>query len=325
MAKRCAPTQQGFVRFQAMELLLAGYSEEEVARISDRDERTIRRWLDLFNAGGIDRLALKGYAGQPRKIDAERFAAEYVPLVLEPARAGETHWTALKFHGYLKAEYREELSYSTLLRYLHENELALQYPRCWPERQNEEERQAYLDRHKDLCAEAGVSLWYADEAGFEGDPRPRRRWVKVGSKPRVPYLGDHIRHEVIGAVNPRRGELFSLVVPHSDHLVFQTFPDELAKHTRVHEPKKRVMLILDNASWHKHSSLHWHHITPCYLPAYSPDFNPIEAIWRVLKDRFFNQWIAKSPEQLMERLCEALRSLLADEAASIASVAHLVD
>ena len=115
MAKRCAPTQQGFVRFQAMELLLAGYSEEEVARISDRDERTIRRWLDLFNAGGIDGLALKGYAGQPRKIDAERFAAEYVPLVLEPARAGETHWTALKFHGYLKAEYREELSYSTLL------------------------------------------------------------------------------------------------------------------------------------------------------------------------------------------------------------------
>ena len=43
--------------------------------------------------------------------------------MLEPARAGETHWTALKFHGYLKTEYREELSYSTLLRYLHENVL----------------------------------------------------------------------------------------------------------------------------------------------------------------------------------------------------------
>ena len=109
-----------------MELLLAGYSEQEVARISDRDERTIRRWLELYNARGISGLALKGYAGQPRKIDAERFGAEY----------------------------REELSYSTLLRYLDENELALRYPRCWPERQNEEERQAYLGKHKELCAQA---------------------------------------------------------------------------------------------------------------------------------------------------------------------------
>lgn len=82
VAKWCALMQQGFVRFQALELLLAGYCEQEAARISDCDERTVRRWLELFNARGINGLALKGYAGQPRKIDAERFAAEYVPLVL---------------------------------------------------------------------------------------------------------------------------------------------------------------------------------------------------------------------------------------------------
>lgn len=324
MAKRCAPTQQGFVRFQALELLLEGYTEREVARISDRDERTIQRWLAAFNERGIDGLALKGYAGRPRKIEAEKFSAQYVPLLLDPDRAGETHWTALKFHGYLKAEYREELSYATLLRYLHENELALRYPRRWPERQNEQEREEYLRKHRKLCADSEVSLWYCDEAGFEGDPRPRRRWVKVGSRPRIPYLGDHIRHHVIGAVNPEQGELFSLVVPHSDHLVFQTFLDELAKHTNHSEPNRRTVLVLDNASWHKHSSLNWHHITPCYLPAYSPDYNPIEAIWRVLKDRFFNGWIAKTPDQLIERLCAALRSLIAAEISTISSVAHLL-
>lgn len=324
VAKRCAPTQQGFVRFQALELLLQGYSQGEVARISDRDERTVQRWLAAFNERGIDGLALKGRAGRPRKIDAQRFGAEYVPLVLEPERAGETHWTALKFHGYLKEQYREELSYSTLIRYLHENKLELRYPRRWPERQNEQERQEYLRKHEQLCNDACISLWYCDEAGFEGDPRPRRRWVKVGSRPRVPYLGDHIRYHAIGAVSPRRGELFSLVVPHSDHLVFQTFLNELAKYTSQREPHKRIVLILDNASWHKHASLNWHDITPCYLPAYSPDYNPIEAIWRVLKERFFNGWIAKTPEALIERLCDAIRSLLAGEISSISSVQHLL-
>jgi transposase len=47
-------------------------------------------------------------------------------------------------------------------------------------------------------------------------------------------------------------------------------------------PKKRnkkVILVLDNASWHKAKSLNWHHIEPVYLPPYSPDFNPIERFW----------------------------------------------
>lgn len=324
VAKRCAPRQGGFVRFQALEFLRSGYSEEEVARLSSRDSRTIRRWIEAFNERGIDGLALKYHSGRPRKIAGEKFKAEYVPLVLDPRCAGETHWTALKFHGFLKAEYEEELSYATLLRYMHENKLALRYPRRWPERQNEESRKEFLRRHRTLARNKKISMWYCDEVGFEGDPRPRRTWVAIGSRPRVPYLGDHIRHHVVGAVNAKRGEIFSLVVPHSDRFVFQAFLDELAKHTARVDKRKKVVLVLDNASWHKYSGLNWHHISPFYLPAYSPDFNPIEAIWRVLKERFFNGWIAKSPEQLIERICFAMCSLIKDEISSIASTAHLI-
>ncbi|MCB0310642.1 MAG: transposase [Bdellovibrionales bacterium] len=71
------------------------------------------------------------------------------------------------------------------------------------------------------------------------------------------------------------------VVPHSGHLVFQAFPDELAKHTQRLQPDEKIILILDNASWYKHSSLDWHHRKPCYLPPYAPDLIPIEGIWRV--------------------------------------------
>ena len=136
------------------------------------------------------------------------------------------------------------------------------------------------------------------------------------------FEGDHIRYNAIGAVSPENGELFSLVVPHSDKDVFQIFLDEFAKHT--FKTKKNVILVLDNASWHKHSKLNWHHITPCFLPAYSPDFNPIEQIWRVLKERFFNGWIAKSIEELIDRISLAIRSLLKDDISSIASLKHLL-
>ena len=60
VAKRCAPTQRGFVRFQSFEFLRAGYSQGEVARLSGRAVRTIRRWIEAFSAKGLDGLALKG-------------------------------------------------------------------------------------------------------------------------------------------------------------------------------------------------------------------------------------------------------------------------
>ena len=81
--------------------------QEEVARISGRGSRTVRRWVEAFNEKGLDGLALKGSSGRPRKIDAMKFAAEYIPLVLEPELGGENHWTALKFHGYLTRTYPE--------------------------------------------------------------------------------------------------------------------------------------------------------------------------------------------------------------------------
>jgi transposase len=322
VAKQCAPTQQGFIRFQAIELLLQDYAQSEVARISGRNARTIRMWLSTFNERGLDGVALKGYAGRPRKIDVEKFKAKYVPLVLEPARAKESHWTALKFHGYLEGKCRERLGYSTLLRYLEENDIALRYPRRWPERQDKGKRKKFLNKLRGLEANRKSSIWFCDEAGFEGDPRPRRVWVRKGSKPKVPYLGDHIRYNVAGAVCPKQGRFFSLVVPHSDKDVFQVFLNELAKHTATRG--KNIILVLDNASWHRHSELNWHHITPCYLPPYSPDLNPIEEIWKFLKDQFFTNWIAKSPEQLIERLCLAIRSLIRDDIASIASMDHLL-
>jgi len=38
-----------------------------------------------------------------------------------------------------------------------------------------------------------VKLWFCDECGVEGDPRPRRRWVQPGQARTVPNLGDHIK------------------------------------------------------------------------------------------------------------------------------------
>ena len=44
---------------------------------------------------------------------------------------------------------------------------------------------------------------------------------------------------------------------------------------------------MDNASWHKSKSLRFGAFEPTYLPPYSPDFNPIERLWLILKAEWF--------------------------------------
>jgi len=58
--------------------------------------------------------------------------------------------------------------------------------------------------------------------------------------------------------------------------------------------------------------LNWHHFEVHYLPGYSPDFNPIERLWLRLKADFFSDFIAKSPDELTQRLCHALTSFMND-------------
>ena len=194
-------------------------------------------------------------------------------------------------------------------------------PQPWPERQNQEQRRQFQEELAALANDPQVELWFGDECGVEGDPRPRRRWAQPGKPRTVPYLGDHIRQNVIGVVAPQPGKFFGLIVDGVDGDVFQFFLDELAKA----EPKKegvRQILIVDNASWHRAARINWHHFETKFLPGYSPDFNPIERLWLRLKADWFWDFIARSPQELSDRLCQALRSFMDDprKTASICSV-----
>jgi len=148
-----------------------------------------------------------------------------------------------------------------------------------------------------------VDFWFCDEAGIQANPRPYLVWAKKGSKPTIPYLGEHWHQSVIGAVRPADGRFFSLIVTKGNTDLFQVFLDEL--HHHIH-PTRRTLLILDNVSFHKAQRLRWGRMEPVYLPAYSPELNPIEELWLCGKKLFFYHWLPDSESDLEERTATAL-------------------
>ena len=309
-AEKNAASKHAARRIMALRLLYCGYGYNEAARIVDCTSKSLATWIKRFNAYGIDGLTHdRARPGRPTKIPLAKHDA-FKELLRNPYQVGRDFWTARAVHGYLSQHWQIELAYSTVCEAMHQAGFDVKSPRPWPSlRQDPEKRAAFLKNLEVLCQDPTVEIWYGDETGIEGDPKPRRRWAQKGVKTTVAYTGDHIRENVIGAACPATGELFCHVTPYVDAQWFGLFLQGLAQTTRArYQAGQRIVLILDNASWHKVKSLPKEHIEIVYLPAYSPDYNKIETLWRVLKAGWFNHHHCNTHEDLATRVDLALKS-----------------
>jgi transposase len=306
-AAKAAPIQRTYTRLMAIKALAMGFPHGQVAALFGVNEDSVSRWVRRFNQRGIDGLTEGPRSGRPSIIKGDR-AQEYRDLMVRPESVNESHWTGRKFHGYLTEHCRLEAGYSTLMRWLHDEGFRLKVPRPWPEGQDKEKRKAFIELIRKWLSDQGIDLWYLDECGVEGDPRPRRRFSTKGDKILQPYSGAHIRMNVTGVVKPRTGEFYALEFSHSDTEIFQVFLEHANRDISFERP--RNLLVLDNASWHKSKSLDWGRFEPIFLPPYSPDLNPIERLWLIMKAEWFTGYYAKTKDELIDRLSQALRWLI---------------
>jgi len=275
--------------------LKANWYYDYVAELYGVSRRTLCTSVKRFNSRGIDGLIEQMRSGRPRNVRSGT-ADRHRELIKHPERANQTHWTARKLHGYVTRELDQEVGYSTVVRRLHDQGFTLKVPRSWPNGQDQEKRKAFVEQLREFLADLNMDAWWLDETGMEGDPRSRPRRAEKGETIRQPYEGTHLRMNANAMVCPRTGEFYALMFIHSDTEIFQIFLDHANEDIRCE--RKRNLLILDRASWHRSKSIRWGHFEPVFLPPYSPDLNPIERLWLLMKAEWFSGFFAKTQDDL---------------------------
>ena len=66
-----------------------------------------------------------------------------------------------------------------------------------------EPRNAFIPFTTRAIRAGNPEVFFGDEVGLEGDPRPRQRWVIRGSNPAQGYYCDDARQNIVGAVSPK--------------------------------------------------------------------------------------------------------------------------
>jgi DDE superfamily endonuclease len=131
----------------------------------------------------------------------------------------------------------------------------------------------------------------------------RRRITACGIQPVATVSQRFENFYLFGAVEPTTGDSFFLELPFLNSAMFQLWVDNFS-HTFA---TSFNLLVLDNGAFHTAKTLRWPpNVAAVPLPPYSPELNPIERLWRDLKDQLANT-VYTSLDELSETVCRLIQ------------------
>jgi transposase len=123
------------------------------------------------------------------------------------------------------------------------------------------------------------------------------------------------------AVDIKSGEDFTLILPKVNTTCMNLFLAEMTKHIN----DKSIILVMDGAGWHHSKDLQIpSNIEIIYLPAYSPELNPVERLWLHIKQKIIKNKVYETITEIEDVVCEFFQSTLdAQTIKSICSLSYL--
>lgn len=155
----------------------------------------------------------------------------------------------------------------------------------------------------------GAMLLFGDEASFPQWGTLSYTWARRGKQPQVKTSGKRKAYKTFGLIDYFSGRFFHHSITDKFNAeTYQTFLLSVLAGTT-----QPLYLIQDSAKYHTSKAMqaffaqHAERLTVCQLPSYSPDFNPIEYLWRKVKQLATHNQYFPQFEQLITSVDLALR------------------
>ena len=290
----CAYRAGDLAMVKRVSALLAIGRGEAVATIATSlgvSPASVYGWLHAFLVAGVAGLRVQRRGGRPAKLTRtqRRRLAALIEAGPEAAGFATGCWHAGLIQQLIAREFG--VSYhvhyvATLLRTLG---FSFQKARFVSDHLDELRRLEWLTTTwpawRQRAEAAGGLLLFGDEASFAQWGSLGYTWARVGQQPVVKTTGRRKAHKVFGLIEFFSGRLFYQGIDGKFNAAsYQAFLEQVLAQTT--EP---LFLVQDGAPYHRAAALrpfwaaHQARLFVTQLPSYSPDYNPIEFLWRATK------------------------------------------
>ena len=302
------------IRKRAVSRVLAGESPEEVIDSLGFHRSCIYDWLQQYRRLGEAGLETKPIPGRPRKFDDALWADELRELIRNDPRQLDFHdalWTRAMIRELLRRQFKAKVSERTVGNILKRLDITVQRPRLKAVEQDPEVVQRWLnDEWPAIRAAAKADnavIFFGDESNLRSDAHRGRTWGMKGETPIVAKTGRRFSLNLISAVSPL-GELRFMVT--DQRVNAATFIDFLRR--LLVNAERTIYLVLDGHPVHRSKKVRNFvesqdgKLKLFFLPPYSPELNPDELVWNVVKGQVSGRTVVENKETLRHLVRGAL-------------------
>ncbi len=250
-------------------------------------------WQRTFLLHGLDSLVYRHSGGRRPKLTPRQKKRLVELIEAGPLVVGcETAcWDAVLIRVLIWREFGVLYNRQYVCTLLHNLGFSFQKARFVSDHLNAATRLAWLEQKWPTILRAATRrkglILFEDEASFAQWGSLSYTWARRGRQPEVPTSGKRKGYKVFGAIEYFSGRLFYQGIEgRFNSESYQAFLQMIMAHTTQH-----LFLIHDGARYHTSASTqaflaaHSTRITAEPLPSYSPDYNPIEYLWKKTKKR----------------------------------------
>jgi len=250
-------------------------------------------WQKAFLLRGLDSLVYQHGGGRPEKLTPRQKKRLVELIEAGPLVVGcETAcWNSVLIRVLIWREFGVLYNRHYVSTLLHNLGFSFQKARFVSDHLDTAKRLAWLqDKWPAIFRAAkrrGGLILFEDETSFAQWGSLSYTWARRGQQPEVPTSGKRKGYKVFGAIEYFSGRLFSQGLEgRFNSEQYQVFLRMIMAQTPEH-----LFVIHDGARYHTSASTqaflaaHSDRITAEPLPSYSPDYNPIEYLWKKTKQR----------------------------------------
>lgn len=302
------------LRLQSILLWSDGKEINKIARYCVTTERTIYNWRNLFLFKRVDGLRYKKPLGRKNKLN-KIHKKELKEIILEgPEKNGYKTgvWTCAMIQELIYKKFEVEYSIGYVSQLLNSMGLSHKKPdRISHKADKDAQKEWENERFPELCKKVikeGSTILFQDESTFMLWSGAGYSWGEKGKKLFSSINMSNAVKKVFGAIELTTGKLTYQFTERANSTTFLKYLKYLVSRYKG----RKIYLVIDNGPAHKSSAItkyleeNNNKIELVRLPSYSPIFNPIEKVWKLVKQRDMHNRYFKNEADFVTALRYAL-------------------
>jgi len=268
-------------------------SPSEAASFLNVTAQAVRSWLSKYLSSGLRGLKSGKSPGRPPKLtkSQKKELAKIIESGPEASGFPGACWRTPMLQHLIKERFGVFYNAHYLSSLLKNMGFSYQTARFIASKQDEKERKKWLEitwpEILKLAEEKNSYILFGDEASFPQWGTLSYTWAPIGKQPTIQTCGIRKCYKVFGLIDYFTGKFLSK--GYVGQLNGDTYVDFIKG--VLAKTRKHIILVQDGAPYHRSKAVneffskHTDRLTVYKLPAYSPDFNPIEKLWKKIKEK----------------------------------------